>query len=157
MATQGNSSLYNIDAGILKENACVILVKTDWNAAIVDELEAGCKSVLDQYKVKYQTITVPGAVELPFAVKRHWERKAGDQQPDAFVVLGCVIKGGTPHFDYVCDYVTQGVLQLNMLLPVPTIMGVLTVNNEEQAHERIGGVHGHKGEEFGITAIKMIG
>lgn len=157
MATQGNSNLYNIDAGILKENACVILVKTDWNAAIVDELEAGCRRILDQYKVSHQTVTVPGAVELPFAVKRYWERNTGGQQVDAFVVLGCVIKGGTPHFDYVCDYVTQGVLQLNMLLPVPTIMGVLTVNNEEQARERIGGVHGHKGEEFGITAIKMIG
>ncbi|MBZ4191260.1 6,7-dimethyl-8-ribityllumazine synthase [Niabella beijingensis] len=157
MATPGNSSLYNIDTGILKENACVILVKTEWNAAIVDALEAGCKKIFDTYKIRYQTLVVPGAVELPFAIKRHWERnKETAAAPDAFIALGCVIKGDTPHFEYVCDSVTQGVLQLNLLLPVPTIFGVLTVNTEEQARERIGGIHGHKGAEAAITALKMI-
>ncbi|MBO9595957.1 MAG: 6,7-dimethyl-8-ribityllumazine synthase [Niabella sp.] len=156
MATQGNSSLYHIDAGILKENACVILVKTEWNAAIVDALEEGCRRIFDQYQIRYQTLVVPGAVELPFAIKRHWERTKDSAAPDAFIALGCVIKGDTPHFDYVCDSVTQGVLQLNLMLPVPTIFGVLTVNTEAQAHERIGGVHGHKGEEAAITALKMI-
>ena len=67
-----------------------------------------------------------------------------------------MIKGDTPHFDYVCKAVTDGVTQLNLGLPIPTIFGVLTVNNEEQARERIGGKHGHKGEEAGITAVKMI-
>jgi len=67
-----------------------------------------------------------------------------------------VIRGGTPHFDYICQAVTDGVLQLNLNLPVPTIFGVLTVDNEEQAKERIGGKHGHKGVEAAITAIKMI-
>jgi len=157
MATQGNSSLYHIDAGILKENACVVLVKTEWNAAVVDALEAGCKTIFDQYRIRYQTLLVPGAVELPFAIKRHWERNKDTRQaPDAFIALGCVIKGDTPHFKYVCDSVTQGILQLNLMLPVPTIFGVLTVNNEEQAQERIGGKHGHKGEEAAITALKMI-
>jgi 6,7-dimethyl-8-ribityllumazine synthase len=70
--------------------------------------------------------------------------------------LGCVIRGDTPHFDYVCKAVTDGVVQLNLLLPVPTIFGVLTVDNELQATERIGGKHGHKGEEAAVTAIKMI-
>ncbi|AHF14681.1 6,7-dimethyl-8-ribityllumazine synthase [Niabella soli] len=156
MATQGNSSLYTIDAGILKTDACVVLVKTEWNAPIVDALEEGCKRVFEQYKVQYQTLIVPGAVELPFAIKRHWTRTHAQGGPDAFIALGCVIKGDTPHFDYVCDTVTQGVLQLNLSLPVPTIFGVLTVNTEVQARERIGGVHGHKGEEAAITAIKMI-
>jgi 6,7-dimethyl-8-ribityllumazine synthase len=67
------------------------------------------------------------------------------------------VRGDTPHFDYVCKAVTDGVVQLNLLLPVPVIFGVLTVNNEEQAKERIGGKHGHKGEEAAITALKMIG
>jgi 6,7-dimethyl-8-ribityllumazine synthase len=67
-----------------------------------------------------------------------------------------VIRGDTPHFDYVCKAITDGVVHLNMHLPVPTIFGVLTVENEQQAKERIGGKHGHKGEEAGITAIKMI-
>jgi 6,7-dimethyl-8-ribityllumazine synthase len=67
-----------------------------------------------------------------------------------------VIRGDTPHFDYVCKAVTDGVIQLNLLLPVPTIFGVLTVDNELQAKDRIGGKHGHKGEEAAVTAIKMI-
>jgi 6,7-dimethyl-8-ribityllumazine synthase len=66
------------------------------------------------------------------------------------------LRGDTPHFDYVCKAVTDGVLQLNMTLPIPTIFGVLTVDNQQQADERIGGKHGHKGEEAAITALKMI-
>ena len=67
-----------------------------------------------------------------------------------------MVRGDTPHFDYVCKAVTDGVVQLNLSLPVPTIFGVLTVNNDEQAKERTGGKHGHKGEEAAITALKMI-
>ena len=76
--------------------------------------------------------------------------------PDAYITLGAVIRGDTPHFDYVCKAVTDGVVQLNLSLPVPVIFGVLTVDNEEQAKERIGGKHGHKGMEAAITALKMI-
>lgn len=75
---------------------------------------------------------------------------------DAFIALGCVIKGDTPHFEYVCKAVTDGVGTLNLTMPVPTIFGVLTVNDEQQAMERIGGKHGHKGEEAAMTALKMI-
>jgi 6,7-dimethyl-8-ribityllumazine synthase len=99
---------------------------------------------------------VPGAFEIPFAIKNYWEKAGKKKKPDAFVALGCVVRGDTPHFDYVCKAVTDGVLQLNLLLPVPTIFGVLTVDNELQARERIGGEHGHKGEEAAITAVKMI-
>jgi len=70
--------------------------------------------------------------------------------------LGCVIRGETPHFDYVCQSVTQGVTLLNTRLPVPVIFGVLTVENMRQAQERLGGMHGHKGEEAAVTALKMI-
>ncbi len=76
--------------------------------------------------------------------------------PNAFIALGCVLRGDTPHFDYVCKAVTDGVVQLNLILPVPTIFGVLTVDNQQQADERIGGKHGHIGEEAAITALKMI-
>ena len=87
----------------------------------------------------------------------YWDNhKYKDDKPHAFIALACVIRGDTPHFDYVCKAVTDGVLQLNLLLPVPTIFGVLTVDNQEQADERIGGKHGHKGEEAAITALKMI-
>jgi 6,7-dimethyl-8-ribityllumazine synthase len=82
--------------------------------------------------------------------------KYKDVRPGAFIALGAVIRGDTPHFDYVCKAVTDGVTQLNLQLPVPSVFGVLTVDNEQQALERIGGKHGHKGEEAGITALKMV-
>jgi len=142
---------------IPKKNACIVLVKTEWNAAIVDELESGCRKQLEIYKIKkIITVTVPGAFEIPFAIKNYWENAGKKKKPDAFIALGCVIRGDTPHFDYICKAVTDGLVQLNLLIPVPTIFGVLTVNNEEQAKERIGGKHGHKGEEAAMTAIKMI-
>ena len=73
----------------------------------------------------------------------------------ALVVIGCVIRGGTPHFDYVCDSVTQGVAQLNANGEVPVVFGVLTTDNEEQALERAGGALGNKGAEAAEVAIKM--
>jgi 6,7-dimethyl-8-ribityllumazine synthase len=158
MADVSKSRLSAVAAGILKKrNACVVLVKTEWNAAIVDELERGCRSKLAAFKVKkIITITVPGAFEIPFAIKNYWNKTPKKKQPAAFIALACVIRGDTPHFDFVCKAVTEGVLHLNLTLPVPTIFGVLTVENEEQAKERIGGIHGHKGEEAAVTAVKMI-
>jgi len=157
MAEVTNSKLLNTGAGIPKKNACIVLVKTEWNGAIVDELEKGCREKLEELKVrKIITVIVPGAFEIPFAIKNHWEKTGKKKKPDAFIALGCVIRGDTPHFDYVCKAVTDGVVQLNLSLPVPTIFGVLTVDNEMQAKERIGGKHGHKGEEAAITAVKML-
>lgn len=158
MASIGNTNLLSLDAGILSKDACVVLVKTEWNADIVDELENGCRKILSELGVpQITTLVVPGAVEIPFAVKSYWEaKKYWDDRPHAFITLGCVIKGDTPHFEYVCQSVTQGVTALNLSLPVPVVFGVLTVNTDEQARERIGGKHGHKGEEAAITALKMI-
>ncbi len=152
MATKGNTSL---NKGIpVTKDAFVVIVKTEWNASIINKLEAGAKKVLKSQGIASKTITVPGAFEIPFAVKNHYAYS--DVLPDAYIVLGTVIRGDTPHFDYVCKAVTDGVVQLNLSLDVPVIFGVLTVDNEQQAKERIGGVHGHKGEEAAITAIKMI-
>lgn len=158
MAEVSNSKLLAIDTGILKKDACIVIVRTEWNAGIIDELEKGCIKVLKAQQVKHiHVVNVPGAFEIPFGVKSYWDAsKYRDDRPDAFIALGCVLRGDTPHFDYVCQGVTQGVSQLNLTLPVPTIFGVLTVDNQQQADERIGGKHGHKGEEAAITAIKMI-
>ena len=143
--------------GILSKDACVVLVRTEWNADIVDELENGCIKKLKELRLKkIISLTVPGAVEIPFAIRTYWEKSSKKKRPDAFIALACVVRGGTPHFDYVCSAVTDGIVQLNLLLPVPTIFGVLTVDNEEQAKDRIGGAHGHKGEEAAMTAVKMI-
>ena len=137
------------------KKASAVIVRTEWNSEIVDELFKGAKKILEQEKIDFLDIRVPGAFEIPFAIKKYWE-SAKKKRPDVFIALGCVIRGGTPHFDYVCRSITDGVSALNLQLPVPVIFGVLTVDNREQALERIGGVHGHKGEEAAVTAIKMI-
>ncbi len=133
----------------------MVVVRTEWNAAIVDELFAGCKKILDTKKISFLDFRVPGAFEIPFAIKKYWEQSK-KKRPDAFIALGCIIKGDTPHFEYVCRAVTDGIASLNLQLPVPVIFGVLTVDNPDQARERTGGIHGHKGEEAADAALKMI-
>jgi 6,7-dimethyl-8-ribityllumazine synthase len=156
MASISDSTLIKNTESIHIKNALVVLIKTEWNEAIVDELENGCIHTLHKHGVKTKTLVVPGAVEIPFAIQHYFNNSKKKAQPGAFIALGCVIKGDTPHFEYVCNSVTTGITHLNIVLPVPTIFGVLTVNNEEQAKQRIGGLHGHKGEEAAFTAIKMI-
>jgi len=152
MASKGNKI---VNKGIPKiKDAFVVIVKTEWNNHIVDKLEEGALKIFNQQNIAYKTLVVPGAIEIPFAVKSYAKSKL--QKADGFITLGTVIRGDTPHFDYVCKAVTDGVLSLNMLLDVPVIFGVLTVNDEQQALERTGGMHGNKGEEAAITAIKMI-
>jgi 6,7-dimethyl-8-ribityllumazine synthase len=157
MAEVGNSNLLAATGIPGVKGACVIIVRTEWNAAIVGALEEGAKAVLEKAGALCRVLTVPGAFEIPFAIRAYWDvHKYKDDKPQAFIALGCVLRGDTPHFEYVCRAVTDGVVQLNMTLPIPTIFGVLTVDNQQQADERIGGIHGHKGEEAAITALKMI-
>jgi 6,7-dimethyl-8-ribityllumazine synthase len=158
MAEVSNSNLFQTNAGILDTNACIVIVRTEWNAAIVDELENGCLKIFQEKGLAdIRVVTVPGAFEIPFGIKSYWDaNKYKDDRPNAFIALGCVLRGDTPHFEYVCRGVTDGVMQLNLTLPVPVIFGILTVDNDQQAQERIGGKHGHKGEEAAITALKMI-
>lgn len=153
MSNANSKLLQDIEGIQLEQDAFIVLIKTEWNAAIVDELEAGCCAVLNKHGIAFKTLLVPGAVEIPFAIQQCW---ANSKKPKAFIALGCVIKGDTPHFEYVCHSVTDGITQLNLSLPVPVIFGVLTVNTEQQAQERTGGLHGHKGEEAAITALKMV-
>lgn len=158
MAEVSNSKLLQIDTGIPDANACIVIVLTEWNAGVVDELEKGCTGVLNAYSINnIKVFRVPGAFEIAFGIKKYWDlNKYKDDRPLAFIALGCVLRGDTPHFDYVCKAVTDGIVQLNLLLPVPTIFGILTVDTQQQADDRIGGKHGHKGEEAAITALKMI-
>lgn len=133
--------------------SCVI-VKAQWNNHITDPLAAGARETLLSAGVPEERITcltVPGAVELVFAARRAIE----SMHPSAVIVIGCVIRGDTPHFDYVCQSVTQGVTQLNAEGSVPVVFSVLTVENEEQAFERAGGALGNKGSEGAATAIEM--
>ena len=168
------NNLTNTTGIQLTKDAFVVIVKTEWNAHVIDLLQEGCVKLLSLNNIDYKIIEVPGAFEVPFAIKKYWVKteEAADvlefseidglpmpskvKIPDAFIALGCVIRGDTPHFDYVCEGVTQGIMNLNITLPVPVIYGVLTVNNQLQADERLGGKHGHKGEEAAAAAIKMI-
>lgn len=152
MASEGNKKILE---GIPKlKDAFIVIIKTEWNAHIIDKLEAGAVDVLNNQNIAFKTLVVPGAVEIPFAVKAY--ANSQQKKADAFITLGTVIRGDTPHFDYVCKAVTDGVTQLNITLDAPVIFGVLTVENEQQALERTGGIHGNKGEEAAIAAIKMI-
>jgi len=132
----------------------VAVVRTLWNSKITEPLMAGA---LEEFKsagleaVDVDTFEVPGAIELTFAASKLIETGLYD----AIVVLGCVIRGGTPNFDYVCQSVTQGITHLNAECDIPVIFGVLTVDNEQDAIDRAGGKEGNKGAEAARAALLM--
>lgn len=158
--SQDSTSLLDASALHGLRHARVAIVQTEWNDKIVSGLEEGCREILQQFQAHItQHFYVPGCIEIPFACQRIWQNTdpaAHDTAPEAIIALGAVIRGGTPHFDYVCQSVTYGISQLNISLPVPVIFGILTLDNEQQAWERLGGTHGHKGKEAALTALKMI-
>lgn len=131
------------------------IVRTLWNSDITQALLDGAVSELTAQGLTdqdFEIYEVPGAVELTFAASQLIEAGAFD----AVIVLGCVIRGGTPHFDYVCQSVTQGITALNADCDIPVIFGVLTVDNEKDAIDRIDGTVGDKGAECAGAALKMI-
>lgn len=138
--------------------ARVALAASEWNASIVDELLGGCLRILMERRVEVlKTARIPGSFELPFACKQLYECLVAEgKQPEAIIALGCIIRGETPHFEYICQQVSRGIMDLNLSLPIPVIFGVLTVNTLEQARQRVGGNRGHKGEEAALSAIRMI-
>lgn len=158
--SQNSASLFQTDALEHLSNARLAIVHTEWNDQIVAEQIKGCERIAGHFGASIiDKVAVPGSFELPFGCKRlwnHYELVSAEMQPEAIIAFGAVIRGGTPHFDYVCNAVTDGILQLNLSLPIPVIFGVLTLDNDEQAWERLGGKHGHKGEEAALTALKMI-
>ncbi len=142
------------DSRPLDPNFECVIIKAQWNSHITDALATGAKDALEKAGVKpgqIREITVPGTVELVFAAHRAIQAL----KPSAVIVIGCVIRGDTPHFDYVCQSVTQGVTDLNAIGEVPVIFSVLTVENEQQALDRAGGCLGNKGAEGALAAIEM--
>lgn len=156
--SSSSSTLLNIDSLQGLERPSVAIVYTEWNEAIVTEMRNGCRRVAEQTgAVIIEELMVPGSFELTFGCRMLWESYAElPEAPEAIIAIGAVIRGGTPHFEYVCKAATEGILQLNLAMPIPTIFGVLTLDTEAQAWERLGGSHGHKGEEAMISALKMI-
>ncbi|MCM3341698.1 6,7-dimethyl-8-ribityllumazine synthase [Paenibacillus sp. MER TA 81-3] len=130
------------------------IVAGRFNEFIVSKLVSGALDALKRHGVKDDEIDVawvPGAFEIPLIAQKMAERG----KYDAVITLGAVIRGSTPHFDYVCSEAAKGVAQVNMKTGVPTIFGVLTTDSIEQAIERAGTKAGNKGWEAAATAIEM--
>ena len=139
------------DAEVLRKQRYAIVV-ADWNKDITYALAQGAMDTLLGAGVIEDNIIVqhvPGAVELTYAATRLMG------QVDAIIIIGCVIQGDTPHFDYVCESVTHGMTELNLRGKTPVIFSVLTTRNLAQAQERAGGALGNKGVEGAVTAIRM--
>ena len=140
-------------ADVLKHQRYAIIV-ADWNSEITYAMAHGARQTLIKHGVDEDNISfthVPGTVELTYAARVMMNR----EKPHAIIVIGCVIQGDTPHFDYVCQSVTQGVATLNAQGKVPVIFSVLTTLNKQQALDRCGGKLGNKGIEGAYTAIRM--
>lgn len=132
------------------------LIVSEWNSEITFAIRDGAISSLKKHGVPDSAIevhNVPGTFELTLGA----EWAGTEEHIDAVICIGCVIKGETPHFDYICQGVTYGITELNISLSKPVIFAVLTTNTQEQAQARAGGVHGNKGDEAAITALKMLG
>lgn len=137
------------------ENMRFAIVTANWNSHITHALRDGAIDTLHKAGVSdddIDTFDVPGAVELTFAASQLIETSLFD----VVIVFGCVVRGGTPHFDYVCQSVTQGITALNADCDIPVIFGVLTVDNEQDAIDRAGGRLGNKGCEAAEAAIVMV-
>ena len=132
------------------------IVVSEWNDKITNGLFNGAESALLDCGVLPENIirwNVPGSFELIYGAKLMLEKV---EKLDAVITIGSVIKGETMHFEFVCEGVTQGMKDLNLLYDVPTIFCVLTDNNMQQSLDRSGGKHGNKGVEAAIAAIKMV-
>lgn len=133
----------------------VAIVVAEWNEEITEALYEAAHASLLLHGVKKQNIlrkNVPGSFELTLGALWMAERK----DIDAVLCLGCIIQGDTPHFDYICQAVANGITEVNIKTKKPVVFGVLTTLNKQQALERSGGKFGNKGEEAALTAIKML-
>jgi 6,7-dimethyl-8-ribityllumazine synthase len=130
------------------------IVVSEWNPEVTESLKKGAINILQKYGTKEKNIKViyvPGSFELPLGA----QLLAESNNYNAIIILGCVIQGETRHFDFICQGVTSGIMNLNLKYNIPFIYGLLTTNSLEQALDRAGGKHGNKGDEAAITAIKM--
>ena len=141
-----NLSDYDFNAVPDASNMTFGVVVAEWNPEITGALLSGCVSTLEKHGALPENIhvkTVPGSFELIYGAH---QMTLND---------GCVIRGETPHFDYICQGVTEGIARLNATSPVPVVFGLLTTNDLQQAKDRSGGRFGNKGDECAVVAIKM--
>ena len=157
----------NLDFGVKADPTSRIgIAVSRYNSEITQTLLKSCVKTLIEQGMKeprhvlppdvekqIKVIEVPGAFELPYAC----QKMALTKRFDALIALGAVVKGGTPHFDFVAEAVTKGAVEVGLKYNIPVVFGVLTTNDQEQARDRIhGGKHGDKGIEAALTALKMV-
>lgn len=150
-----NLSDYDFDSVPSAQGMRFGIVVSEWNSSITGALLEGAHNTLTKHGAREEDIlvkTVPGSFELAFGAAQ----MARSGKLDAVIAIGCVIKGDTPHFDYICQGTTQALAELNATGNVPVIYGLLTCNNLQQAKDRAGGTLGNKGDECAVTAIKMV-
>jgi 6,7-dimethyl-8-ribityllumazine synthase len=157
MAT-ANKNLSRYDPRELPDasDLSVALVVAEWNGEITKGMHDGAMEVLKNcgaMLTRIKRFNVPGAMEIPHACKMLCEA----DNYDAIIAIGCVVKGETPHFEYVCQSVTHGITELNLRYKTPVIYSILTDHNIEQSRARSGGKHGNKGIEAAVAALKMAG
>lgn len=148
-------SLNKIEGDFTSCNGKYALIVSRWNSFVVESLREGALDTLRRHGVKDEDVTVvyaPGAFEFPLVA----QKLAATGKFDAIIALGAVIRGGTPHFDYVAGECTKGLAQVSMNTGVIVTFGVLTVDSIEQAIERSGTKAGNKGEEAASTALEMV-
>jgi len=144
-----------IEGNFNPQGANFAIVVARWNGEITESLLDGALRAFTRQGVdqgRIQVVRVPGAFELPLAAKKLAE--SGDV--DAVVALGCVIRGGTPHFEYVCSECARGIGQAGLDTGVPIAFGVLTTDDLRQAQDRSGDNNENKGEEAALTALEMV-
>jgi 6,7-dimethyl-8-ribityllumazine synthase len=155
MATENkNLSEYDKNSIPNAKNFRFGIVVSEWNDSITEGLYKGAIEALLENQVPSQHIirwNVPGSFELIYGSKKMLQT----QNVDAVIAIGCVIQGQTKHFDFVCEGVAQGIKDLNVQTDIPVIFCVLTDNTMQQSIDRSGGIHGNKGTEAAIAAIKM--
>jgi 6,7-dimethyl-8-ribityllumazine synthase len=131
------------------------IVVAEFNRDVTSKLEEGALAFLKEKGLKnnsLELIRVPGAFEIPLVAKALLKKK----NIDAVIALGAVIRGETTHYDYVCQAVERGCTMLQLEFVKPVVFGVLTTENEQQAFDRLGGKHGHKGRDAAETALRMV-
>jgi len=138
---------------IKKMNVCVIV--SQWHKDITDALLEGVFTVFEKIEMddfSMEVINVPGSYELPLGAQ--WA--INKYSPDAVICLGCIVRGETPHFEYISKSVADGIMHLNLTHNIPVIFGVLTTDNVKQAKQRSGGKHGNKGADAAVAVLEMM-
>jgi len=153
-ANKNLSNYESLDISFAKKLKIAIVV-SEWNHNITNSLYNACKTTLINNGLeekKINNFNVPGSYELIFASNKI----SKELEYDAIIAIGSIIRGETPHFDYICQAVSNGIQKINLKSNIPVIFGVLTDDTMQQAIDRSGGKHGNKGVELAISALKMI-